>query len=675
MSDDHAAPPARAPASRAPTPLSSAPTPLSSAPAPLSSAPAPLSRAAAPLSRAAAPLTGQTKMNAVAGAPTAGRFRRLADAAKRRITLRIALSASVTSIIGAVSACMLVFGYQTLRFDKTTDVWALLFLDMEAAAHRVVDAFVPALAPEQALLPPELRPPSAVKPLARYELTGRGELRRLDGDDLKLATLADLGVTDPGDLKRWNSLDVAQDRARRYVVLRSRLPSQRLILSFLPHPTGLSLGAQTAAEEHTLVYVLTRQGRLLFSSNGAVTGKNVQSRKLVQTFVRLPVAQGQLELDDPATKERSFGYFMELGGTNLVLFAETPAEIVEHSVSAVMRRLAMVAGVTVFFGLLLTQIFVLVMLRPLRVLGEAAGRIGQGDLSVAIAPMSFGEVRALSTAFGDMARGLAQRDRAIAALIAEQREKARLESELAIASTIQGNLLPRAGAATLKGLALASVYQPAAEVAGDWYGAFADEGSRSQVAAIVDVSGHGVGASIFTAMAAAVFEELRDRFARDRDVRFFFESFNRQLARYGANAWSATAQVAVIDLARETATVLNAGHLEPVYDDGRKDAKLARLKGLASSPLGFGHELQIATVTVPFAKGARLFLYTDGLTERREPTRNVFGAKRLVAAVQSERRAVDEGVLRGVISATDRFAHNTPRADDICLVGLQNTAA
>ncbi|MEK8144000.1 SpoIIE family protein phosphatase [Streptomyces sp. M10(2022)] len=64
--------------------------------------------------------------------------------------------------------------------------------------------------------------------------------------------------------------------------------------------------------------------------------------------------------------------------------------------------------------------------------------------------------------------------------------------------------------------------------------------------------------------------------------------------------------------------VASAGHLPPVFiDPGTAGARVARLP--VGPPLGMGFG-GYRTVTVPCPPGTVLFMYTDGLVERRVRT-------------------------------------------------------
>ncbi len=67
--------------------------------------------------------------------------------------------------------------------------------------------------------------------------------------------------------------------------------------------------------------------------------------------------------------------------------------------------------------------------------------------------------------------------------------------------------------------------------------------------------------------------------------------------------------------------------------------------------------------TVALAPGDRLFLYTDGLTEQRDPQGRFFEADRLIALVEQAADCPPEQLLEHVFATVNAFGHQH-RSDD-----------
>ena len=98
----------------------------------------------------------------------------------------------------------------------------------------------------------------------------------------------------------------------------------------------------------------------------------------------------------------------------------------------------------------------------------------------------------------------------IAGLIDEQRQRQRLEHEIAIASEVQRELFPKC-LPVLPGLGLAAVCRPARVVSGDYYD-FIRLGPTSVGIAVADISGKGIFAALLMASLQAA---LRSRATLD----------------------------------------------------------------------------------------------------------------------------------------------------------------
>ncbi|WP_329585191.1 SpoIIE family protein phosphatase [Kitasatospora sp. NBC_01250] len=156
-------------------------------------------------------------------------------------------------------------------------------------------------------------------------------------------------------------------------------------------------------------------------------------------------------------------------------------------------------------------------------------------------------------------------------------------------------------------------YLPAgasAEVGGDWYDTVALPGGRTLLV-VGDVMGHGLD-------AAATMSEYRTLVRalalQRRSPAGILREAERIVAAQGQER-VATCVLALLDPAARSCTYASAGHLPPLLLAPGDRARLLRLP--VAPPLGVdvgGHQQLI----LPFAPGATLLLYTDGLVERRD---------------------------------------------------------
>ncbi|MCU1314040.1 MAG: Serine phosphatase, partial [Acidobacteriaceae bacterium] len=186
--------------------------------------------------------------------------------------------------------------------------------------------------------------------------------------------------------------------------------------------------------------------------------------------------------------------------TSLLNVTSRPALLYAHLFGT-----AVVVGTVIRYGLItLTAIFALIELiafvmavRLNRTITRAVGDLYRA--TVAIDHGQFGhriqvqrrdQLGALSTSFNSMSESLER-------LLEQQREKERMQSELAIAQEVQNNLFPH-GQLELPGLELHGVCKPARSVSGDYYDFLLM--SKSELClAMGDISGKGISAALLMA--------------------------------------------------------------------------------------------------------------------------------------------------------------------------------
>ncbi|MFF5403250.1 SpoIIE family protein phosphatase [Streptomyces misionensis] len=178
------------------------------------------------------------------------------------------------------------------------------------------------------------------------------------------------------------------------------------------------------------------------------------------------------------------------------------------------------------------------------------------------------------------------------------------------ALTLQRSLLPSDPPVTT-GLEVASRYQPAgvtSEVGGDWFDVIPLEGGRTALV-VGDVMGSGID-------AAATMGRLRTATATltalGLDPAVLLGHLDRTTSALDHSI--ATCVYVVHDPWLRQCRIANAGHLPPArVRPGRPPELLDLPTGV---PLGVGG-VEFSTVTVDFAPGDELVLYTDGLVETR----------------------------------------------------------
>jgi sigma-B regulation protein RsbU (phosphoserine phosphatase) len=243
----------------------------------------------------------------------------------------------------------------------------------------------------------------------------------------------------------------------------------------------------------------------------------------------------------------------------------------------------------------------------------------------------------------------------------------RLERELQVARQVQARLLPRA-TPEVPGWEFAARWQPALEVAGDYYDFVSLPGGRLGVV-IADVTDKGMPAALFMALTRST---VRGTLAHAASPAEALASANRLLCADAANGMFVTLCCVALDPATGVAHVVNAGHNPPLWYRAAGDDLTALPFG--RMPLGVESDMTYPICEVALLPGDFLLLYTDGLTDALNPAGEDFGPARLRAALTAHRRAPAQRLLAGVVDeALAGFAGSAAPFDDVTLVAMRRS--
>jgi sigma-B regulation protein RsbU (phosphoserine phosphatase) len=262
----------------------------------------------------------------------------------------------------------------------------------------------------------------------------------------------------------------------------------------------------------------------------------------------------------------------------------------------------------------------------------------------------------LMTAIAALAAAFIRNER----LMEQARDAEVRKREDEIARQIHRGLLPRQDP-LFSGLDVSGGFRAASGVGGDYYGyvAMAD---GSLGVAVADVSGHGVGAGLYMAIAKGALQ------SEARDVLSVGEVLGR-VNEVLASDFSASDMFATLVFVRflpdgRRMVWSNAGHNPPLLLRANGDVERLDPCGPA---LGIVTGARFRDLDQHMAPGDALLLYTDGIVEARDSSKCFFGAERLIEAARRPARSARE-TRENVMTALAHHVGATPVEDDVTLV-------
>jgi len=287
---------------------------------------------------------------------------------------------------------------------------------------------------------------------------------------------------------------------------------------------------------------------------------------------------------------------------------------------------------------------------------RAVNRIEKGTKAVERGDFTYRIGMKPHNQLGEMAQSFDRMTESIATLLSNVAEKERLQSEIAIAASIQRNLLPKEGP-QFRGVSFSAHFEPTASIGGDYYDVFNLDKTRLAVA-IGDVSGHGLSTGLVMAMVKAAITTLVEEGADEESL---FQRLNALV--YGSTEKRAfmTLAFTTFDLERGVIRHTNAGHLYPYLL--RKNQPPTSIE-LPSLPLGVRSKIRTRTVEVSLMEGDTLVYLSDGIIEAQNEHGDPFGFEQLEALLKQAEDTSPDAVRDAILEAVARHSGARPADDD-----------
>jgi phosphoserine phosphatase RsbU/P len=242
-----------------------------------------------------------------------------------------------------------------------------------------------------------------------------------------------------------------------------------------------------------------------------------------------------------------------------------------------------------------------------------------------------------------------------------------IERDLELAAEVQVNLLPTRDI-RIKGWELGYHYEPVGPVSGDYCDVVVSTSSDGETYFFFgDVSGKGVAASLLVSHLHAMFRSL---VASNMPLARLVERANRLFCESTMSSNFATLVCGKVSQSGEL-EICNAGHCYPLVVKG------GQIRSIESTglPLGTFYNAEYHSRVMRLADNDLLFLYTDGLTEARNPSEEEYSEAQLSALVAREANQPVKGVIDLCVKDWQRFRAGTPKIDDLTIMVLRKRSS
>ncbi len=374
---------------------------------------------------------------------------------------------------------------------------------------------------------------------------------------------------------------------------------------------------------------------------------------------------GFMTIVDPFSGKEVFLHFAPFPSSGYSMGIVIPVDELLADLSHLNRNIGIIGvlGILALFGVI--SLISGRITEPIRRLSGATTLIGQGDFNAALPKIDTNdEIGQLMHSFEKMQIALAEY---IENLKRTTADKEKIEGELRIAHDIQMSIIPRTFPPfpDRSDVDIYGILESAKAVGGDLYDFFLLDEDRLG-AAIGDVSGKGVPASLFMAVTRTLLR-AKSMNMKNASPGKIVTSMDIDLCTENDASMFVTFFYFILNLKTGELEYCNAGHNPPFVLD--ENSKITALDTVHGFPLGVMEAEPYQTGKIMIKPGTRIVLYTDGVTEAENEARELFKEKRLLDTLKLMKDVQDpKEITLAVKSAVKGFTLEAEQSDDLTML-------
>ncbi len=329
-------------------------------------------------------------------------------------------------------------------------------------------------------------------------------------------------------------------------------------------------------------------------------------------------------------------------------------------VKSVSFNLFLIVLIAVLLTVLLVYIIDVVV--PMNRLVEQVSNLLTGRNYKRVDPTTIDEVGVMTHFFNEITKDLEK-------ISYDIRERRRMSSELDIAAEIQKDVLPKTAPET-PGLDIVAKTKTASEVGGDIFDFIASPDQNNLFIYIGDVTGHGVPAGLIMMMADTLMTSMV--YKGDVTGRDLVVNTNCLLGPRISSRLFMTSVVLRWNKNDQKMYYTGAGHEHVlVYHTKTQKVDAIRSGGIALGMIPDVSKI-VQEKEIPLEIGDTIVLYTDGITEAKNKTGEMYGLERLVESFKKNGyRPSAENIFDSITKDFANFVGEYVQIDDITMIVIK----
>ena len=238
----------------------------------------------------------------------------------------------------------------------------------------------------------------------------------------------------------------------------------------------------------------------------------------------------------------------------------------------------------------------------------------------------------------------------------------RVQSDIERARAVQLRFLPDLDSlANMESLEWAASFEPADEVAGDYYDVASLDDRRVAII-FTDVCGHGMGAAFITAVIKTSFQAWVDN---PGTLSNLISQLNDNLLRLIPAESFAAVFLAILDKQTRSLNYANCGHQpEPWLIRAHEHPEVTELSQARNLILGIEANIPVKTTTIQLQPRDTLLMVSDGIVENLDTRGKQYGTERFERLISAETGATAARLVETIAHEAEQFSRGAAQNDD-----------